>query len=74
RRLDPEVGQLGRQMAAGGAVGAVMCGSGPSVFGLAEDEDHAADLARRLRRPGLFVAACRFIGRGHRILEKGRRP
>lgn len=72
-RLHPEVGQLREQLLHAGAVGVTMCGSGPSVFGLAEDEEHAAHIVERMRHLGLFVVACRFIGRGNRILEKGRR-
>lgn len=72
-RLHPEVGQLREAMLAAGAVGAAMCGSGPSVFGLAHDDEHARAIAARLERPGLFVAVCRFVGAGGRILEKERR-
>lgn len=72
-RLHPEVGALRDELLGAGAVGAVMCGSGPSVFGLALDEHHAVELAARLQRPGLFVTPCRFVGSGQRILEKERR-
>lgn len=70
-RLHPEVGQLRDGLERAGALGVVMCGSGPSVFGLAEDEDHAADIAARLARPGLFVTTCRFFGSGSRLIEQG---
>lgn len=72
-RLHPEVAELKEAVLRAGAVGAAMCGSGPSVFGLARDDEHARRLAERLARPGLFVAACRFAGGGRRILEKERR-
>lgn len=72
-RLHPEVAQLREELLRAGALGAVMCGSGPSVFGLAEDERHAQLIRARLKRPGLFVESVRFIGAGDRIVEKGRR-
>lgn len=72
-RLHPEVGELRERLLRAGALGAIMCGSGPSVFGLARDEGHAADIAARMGRSGLFIAACSFIGSGSRIMEKGRR-
>jgi 4-diphosphocytidyl-2-C-methyl-D-erythritol kinase len=41
----PEVGRAREGLLAAGAVGAVMCGSGPTVAGLARDGRHAEDLA-----------------------------
>lgn len=72
-RLHPAVGELREKLLRAGALGATMCGSGPSVFGLAADAEHAAHIAERMSRSNLFVAACSFIGRGNRILEKERR-
>ncbi|HEY8417254.1 MAG TPA: 4-(cytidine 5'-diphospho)-2-C-methyl-D-erythritol kinase, partial [Limnochordales bacterium] len=59
-RLYPAVAELRRQVLEAGALGAVMCGSGPSVFGLAADADHAEELAGRLAGIAPFVAVCRF--------------
>ena len=41
----PEIGEAKTALLAGGALGAVMSGSGSSVVGLARDRDHASDLA-----------------------------
>jgi 4-diphosphocytidyl-2-C-methyl-D-erythritol kinase len=41
----PEVGRAREALLAAGAVGAVMCGSGPTVAGLARDGRHAEELA-----------------------------
>jgi 4-diphosphocytidyl-2-C-methyl-D-erythritol kinase len=42
----PEVARAREALLAAGALGAVMCGSGPTVAGLARDGRHAEDLAR----------------------------
>jgi 4-diphosphocytidyl-2-C-methyl-D-erythritol kinase len=42
----PEVGRAREALNAAGALGAVMCGSGPTVAGLAGDGRHAEELAR----------------------------
>ncbi|MGH2682695.1 MAG: 4-(cytidine 5'-diphospho)-2-C-methyl-D-erythritol kinase [Actinomycetota bacterium] len=42
----PQVGRAREALLAAGAVGAVMCGSGPSVAGLARDGRHAEEVAR----------------------------
>ena len=41
----PEIGRARQTLLAAGALGAVMCGSGPTVAGLARDGRHAEDLA-----------------------------
>lgn len=43
------VGQIRDEMKRGGAVGAMMSGSGPTVFGLFDDEEKARQTAERLR-------------------------
>lgn len=68
-RLYRPVARLRRQVLAAGALGAVMCGSGPSVFGLAADEDHARELAGRLAGSVPFVAVCRFRSDGCRVVH-----
>lgn len=65
-KLHPEVGQLRRKALRAGAVGAVMCGSGPSVFALARDVEHAAVLGARLAEAAAYVGVCRFTGYGSR--------
>jgi 4-diphosphocytidyl-2-C-methyl-D-erythritol kinase len=44
----PEVGRAREALLAAGAAGAVMCGSGPTVAGLARDGRHAEELARAI--------------------------
>jgi len=44
----PEVSQIKEEMHGLGALRAVMCGSGPTVFGVARDEHHAWSMANRL--------------------------
>lgn len=51
--LHPEIGAALDAVRAAGAVGALMSGSGSTVFGLAESAAHAQDLATRLARQGL---------------------
>lgn len=70
--MHPEVGTLRQRMLEAGAFGAVMCGSGPSVFGLARDAEHAAVLGARLRDDAAYVAVCRFLPHGGRLIEAGR--
>ncbi len=41
----PDVAETKDRLLRAGAIGAVMCGSGPTVAGLARDADHAAELA-----------------------------
>ena len=67
--LYPEIAALRREVLAAGAAGAVLCGSGPSVFGLAVDEDHARQLAAALAGKAPFVAVCRFRPDGCRVSE-----
>jgi 4-diphosphocytidyl-2-C-methyl-D-erythritol kinase len=50
----PNVACAHRQVQEVGALRALLCGSGSAVFGLARDEDHAQELARRLRATGGF--------------------
>jgi 4-diphosphocytidyl-2-C-methyl-D-erythritol kinase len=46
--LRPELGDLVSAMASAGALGACISGSGPTVFGVAQDATHARDIAGRL--------------------------
>jgi len=45
-RLRPRLARLKTTMLEGGALGAVMSGSGPTMIGLARDRDHASAIAR----------------------------
>lgn len=70
--MHPAIGELRQRVLDVGALGAVMCGSGPSVFGLAQDVEHAAVLAARLQRDAAYVAVCRFLPIGSRVIEAER--
>ncbi|OUM93944.1 MAG: 4-(cytidine 5'-diphospho)-2-C-methyl-D-erythritol kinase [Firmicutes bacterium ZCTH02-B6] len=72
-RLYPQIYALRQRVLEAGALGAVMCGSGPSVFGLAADEAHARALADALAGVVPFVAACRFRPDGCRIVQSKER-
>ncbi len=45
----PQISRIREQMLEGGAIGAMMSGSGPTVFGLFEDEKKASRVYRALR-------------------------
>ena len=47
-RLRPVLAQLKEAMLAAGAVGALMSGSGPTIFGIARDGAHARSIAARV--------------------------
>ena len=47
--LRPDLAQAKRRMRDAGAIGALLSGSGPTMLGLAHDEDHAERIARALR-------------------------
>ncbi|WP_338824493.1 4-diphosphocytidyl-2-C-methyl-D-erythritol kinase [Moorella humiferrea] len=49
-RLYPEVKDIKLKLMEAGAERAVMCGSGPTVFGVAPDKETAQQIAARLRR------------------------
>lgn len=66
--LHPEIGALRRRAMGAGALGVVMCGSGPSVFALARDEEGARALAARLAEAAPYVARCGFLARGSRLV------
>ena len=51
----PEIGKAKEDLLAGGALGAVMSGSGPTVVGLARSELHAQELADAI--PGALAAS-----------------
>lgn len=57
----PEVAMIKEELVAKGALGALMSGSGPTVFGVAADQAQAEDLARqfRSRYDQVYTAATR---------------
>jgi 4-diphosphocytidyl-2-C-methyl-D-erythritol kinase len=57
RARHPEVAQASSSLLEAGALGAVMCGSGPSVAGLCQDAEHAERVATAVQ--GLVVASIR---------------
>jgi len=46
----PEIGQMKAALLAAGALGALMSGSGPTVFGVARSLDHARQIRQRVQR------------------------
>jgi len=46
----PEIAQMKAALLAAGALGALMSGSGPTVFGVARSLDHARQIRRRVQR------------------------
>ena len=54
----PVIAQMKEMMMDGGAAGAMMSGSGPTVFGLFEDEQQAEMTCRRISDAGLARTVC----------------
>ena len=59
--IAPAVAQMKAAVVAAGGLGAVMSGSGPTVFGLARSLDHACAIRDRVRRRGWSAWAVRTI-------------
>ncbi len=58
----PLIGEIKKQLLAAGACGALMSGSGPTVFGLFDNEEHARQAAQELaRESSWFVQAVRTL-------------
>jgi 4-diphosphocytidyl-2-C-methyl-D-erythritol kinase len=57
----PEIGRMKAALLAAGALGAVMSGSGPTVFGIARSLDHARQIQRRVRRASWECWAARTL-------------
>jgi 4-diphosphocytidyl-2-C-methyl-D-erythritol kinase len=55
----PAIGRMKEALLAAGALGAVMSGSGPTVFGIARSLDHARQIRRRVTRAGWSAWAVR---------------
>ena len=58
----PAIAKMKAALLAAGALGAVMSGSGPTVFGIARSYDHARAIRRRVTRAGWSVWAVRTQG------------
>lgn len=58
----PVVGRIKAALLAAGALGALMSGSGPTVFGMARSLDHARQIRRRVNRAGWACWAVRTHG------------
>jgi 4-diphosphocytidyl-2-C-methyl-D-erythritol kinase len=56
----PAVGRMKAALLAAGALGALMSGSGPTVFGMARSLDHARQIRRRVNRAGWACWAVRM--------------
>ena len=68
--IAPAIAQMKAALMAAGALGAVMSGSGPSVFALARSLDHARAIRDRVQRRGWSVWALRTIsGPSIRVLR-----
>ena len=54
----PVAKRLRDTMLDGGAIGAMMSGSGPSVFGIFKDMDKAESVSKQITAQGFFAAVC----------------
>ncbi|MBE6675715.1 MAG: 4-(cytidine 5'-diphospho)-2-C-methyl-D-erythritol kinase [Ruminococcaceae bacterium] len=52
---------LGQDMLAGGAIGAMMSGSGPSIVGIFDREDKALDTCKRICEKGIAAFVCKPV-------------
>ena len=52
-RMHPVIEEIKQEMRDAGAIGAMMSGSGPTVFGLFESRSQARDAQRRIREKSL---------------------
>jgi 4-diphosphocytidyl-2-C-methyl-D-erythritol kinase len=59
--MHPEIGQMKAALLAAGALGALMSGSGPTVFGIARSLDQARQIQRRVRRASWECWAVRTL-------------
>lgn len=57
----PAIGQMKAALVAAGALGALMSGSGPTVFGVARSLDHARQIQRRVQRASWECWAVRTL-------------
>lgn len=52
------VGEIKKRLVSAGALGALMSGSGPTVFGVASDEESAQRIATKMSASGKWKAVC----------------
>jgi 4-diphosphocytidyl-2-C-methyl-D-erythritol kinase len=57
----PEIGRMKAALLSAGALGALMSGSGPTVFGIARSLDHARQIQRRVRHASWECWAVRSL-------------
>lgn len=57
----PVIGEIKRQLLTAGCRGALMSGSGPTVFGLCDQERVAREIARQMSREGWFAEAVKTL-------------
>ena len=67
----PEIEQMKAALLAAGALGALMSGSGPTVFGIARSLDHARQIRRRVQRASWECWAVRTLA-GPSVRVRGR--
>lgn len=66
--LLPVVQSLKNSLLEAGALGALVSGSGPTVFGLVENEEAAQTLARKMKAQAAQVFAVQTVSQGPRII------
>lgn len=66
----PEVRELKDALLSHGALGSLMSGSGPAVFGIARDQTSASAIASGIERPGLSVFVVRTVQEGSVVLDQ----
>jgi 4-diphosphocytidyl-2-C-methyl-D-erythritol kinase len=69
--VQPQIGQMKAALMAAGALGALMSGSGPTVFGIARSLDHARQIQRRVRKASWECWAVRTLA-GPAVRRRGR--
>jgi 4-diphosphocytidyl-2-C-methyl-D-erythritol kinase len=67
----PDVASARSALEEAGALGVVMSGSGPTVLGLARNEEHARGMASHLNGCGFQIAVARTTKEGSRITASG---
>ena len=70
--VQPEIGRMKAALLAAGALGALMSGSGPTVFGIARSLDHARQIQRRVLRASWECWAVRTLA-GPAVRRRDRR-
>jgi len=66
--LMPQVQAIKEQLLGSGALGALVSGSGPTVFGITEGPQEAEGIAEKLRGPGRSVLTVKTLSSGVEIL------